>query len=603
MKKTRLICLLILLFAVFLLCSCGSGTPAGTPSATAVPTPEPTPTPTPEPTAIPFDLAAENSEPAYRFLSDEQDLAKALSQIAANAEESEVDLIVAEDSGFEGAVRIDDCGQKGDYMAVSGEWLYLLADRDMLILHLNGTSTQIVSRTPVGISWSGRGEEPSEPVSGYEKTPSGIYCAGNRVVVTCDWYGYENAPGDVNYTEYTCVDIYDVKNPAAPVWVEGFGQDGSILSAGVYEDLFFLVTDCPFYEDSAGRSTELPMLYTSYGKEALPCGSVCFAEDGACSGCLLTGLYDMKSARRVDAKAMMGTRPDVYAAEGDLVFFNNRLAEHFSRMTAKGEEKARIRCSDVFRWTLDSSGIALAAAKTVNGEIMDSACLDLYDDCLRCFTKLNQRLYTSGNPAEWEYRETGSAVYLLDNELSVRGKISAAVDQPQICWVGFLQDRAALTTDDGKSMLCSLTDPPADLADLPKENGLAADAVRTYGDMGFTAFYQSDPGKLELTIYDEKLKAMDTCIFGSDHSSTLENTRGYTTDGNADIIGFSADDSYCLYGFDKKEGLYFRTDVFLNDWAWNARGISGDKYFYIADSREIVALDKADLSEVIRIAF
>ena len=234
MKRTRLICLLILLFSAFLLCSCRTEESSSTPSATAVPTPEPTPSPTPEPTAIPFDLVAENSAPAIRFLSDEQDLADALRQIYANAEIKEDSVNEEDGFVFKGAVCIGDNGQKGDYLAVSGDWLYLLSDRDMLIVQTAGANTRVVSRTPVGVSWSGRGEEPSEPVSGYEKTPSGIYCAGSKVIVTCDWYGYENAPGDVDYTEYTSVDIYDVRNPSAPVWAGGFGQEGGILSAGVF---------------------------------------------------------------------------------------------------------------------------------------------------------------------------------------------------------------------------------------------------------------------------------------------------------------------------------------------------------------------------------
>ena len=91
--------------------------------------------------------------------------------------------------------------------------------------------------------------------------------------------------------------------------------------------------------------------------------------------------------------------------------------------------------------------------------------------------------------------------------------------------------------------------------------------------------------------------------FGSDHSSTLENQAGYFADGEANVIAFSADDSYCVYGFDPDQGLVLRGDVFLTDWAWNARGFCLDGLLYVADTKEVCIYDLSDFSCLKQLSF
>ena len=192
---------------------------------------------------------------------------------------------------------------------------------------------------------------------------------------------------------------------------------------------------------------------------------------------------------------------------------------------------------------------------------------------------------------------------MLDEGLNTVGKISGDPEAAQIRWIGFLGEKAVLTMTDDSSVVADMLNPPEDVSALPKVGEVEAVAIRSFGENGYTAFYRSEARKLRLTIYDGKMAAMDSRDFGSDHSSTLENVHGYMADGIANIIAFSADDSYCFYGFDKKEGLYFRSSVFLDDWAWNARGYRSGEYFYVADTKELVVLSVPELAEISRIYF
>ena len=51
------------------------------------------------------------------------------------------------------------------------------------------------------------------------------------------------------------------------------------------------------------------------------------------------------------------------------------------------------------------------------------------------------------------------------------------------------------------------------------------------------------------------------------------------------LLGFAADDSYCLYAENNGE-IEYCLSVFLTDWAWNARAFEQNGYLCIADRRE-----------------
>ena len=601
MKKTCFICLLFLLFAALLLSGCGKQTPGDAAAATPTPAPTqaPTPTPTPEPTSIPYDLVAEESSARYSYLLDDSSLGSALESITGRPlsdyrEESDTAV---------GGASMDDTGKKGDTVVSDGRWMYLLSDKDLVTVRMDGENSCIVSKIRAGISWSGRGEEPSEPVSGYEKTPSGLYLSGNRLVVTSDWYGYDNQPGDFNYTEYTAVDVYDVDDPTNPRLLGSFGQSGSVAAAGVKDDLFYLVTDCPVYDDSTGDTLPVPDHYFGGNAVPIPLSKIICADDGYVNGYAFLSVYDLKGPGLADSVAMLGAAADVFAEDGRIILYCPRIADSTSRSIGGKEERARITCTDLYEFSADGGSLALKNVSTVNGVITDSGCMDLYDGTLRCLTQIDQRLYTSGDPEQWDERIRGTAVYLLDEGLNTVGKISGDPEAAQIRWIGFLGEKAVLTMTDDSSVVADMLDPPEDVSALPKVGEVEAVAIRSFGENGYTAFYRSEARKLRLTIYDGKMAAMDSRDFGSDHSSTLENVHGYMADGIANIIAFSADDSYCFYGFDKKEGLYFRSSVFLDDWAWNARGYRSGEYFYVADTKELVVLSVPELAEISRIYF
>ena len=114
---------------------------------------------------------------------------------------------------------------------------------------------------------------------------------------------------------------------------------------------------------------------------------------------------------------------------------------------------------------------------------------------------------------------------------------------------------------------------------------------------------QNALGRMTITFCDRNMKSAASKTFASDHSSTLENHRAYITDADRDLLTFTADDSYCIYGYDSEKGIVLRADVYLNDWAWNAKGLLIGDLLYIADGKEIVVLSAETLEKVAELTF
>ncbi len=621
MRKATKYCLLILLFSVLLLSACarrtdrakpGTSTPAETPSASA----EPTPTPVPTPSPIPFELVYQSGADVINGCSSYDELFDSVETIEKNRGEDPwryfadwgepVEEIESHISG----TRSSDEG-RCDIMACSGTILCVIADKDLVIARVTGEDTAVLSRTKIGADWNAWEDTSTGTVNGSEKTPSSVLLSGNHLAVIYDYYNYSTSSGELGYSEYAAVDFFDISDPSAPVLMTSLGQDGAFSQAALDNGKMLLITQYDYTDEPVRTEPEsfAPLLYSVGQKSVISPDKAVILSEGTESGCVLLGEYVLASGQRVDSLAVYGAMADPFVAEGAAYLFSSRAAHAFSRSYETQtdgvvNETAGTACTDLLRFACGDEGISLAYG-TVNGSISGADCMDYDNGVLRCAVSLDQRLYSSYGSAPGKgsiKREWGKALYLLDDQFNVVGRVSDLTDADQDCWIGFLGGKAVVTEAGSQSSyLTDLTEPSLIREREALAAPVAADCIRPLGDSGFTAFYRTEAGKLSLTVYDDSLSPLSTRFFGRDHSSTLENRAGYFTDAEANIIAFSADDSYCIYGFDTEKGLYLRGDVFLQDWAWNARGFCADGYLYIVDTREIFVYDPGEFTQVTHI--
>lgn len=562
----------------------------------------PEPAATPVPTPRTYDQLIQDSPTRFAFLENTNQVPTSLDVLRENAgEQAEV---AGKPAVSVSSVSLFDGRTDGDVMTLDGNILYILSDKNLVILRLNGSESQVISHTKVGTDWTGR--ESGGFLFGAEEIPTALCCADDRLAVLYDCYCYESGSGDLEYTEYTALDIFDVSDPAAPRTLVRYGQDGVFRAMSLGEGVLLLATEYPVFPREDKGENIVPNIYYNGKPSPLEAADICFAEDGCFAGYSVVGAYEMAEPGQADVKALLGVGADVLSGDGQLYFHSDRRAEVVSRAFEGFTENARISCTDIFRFSMGENGLTVTAG-VVNGSLPDSGCMDVRGGTLCMLTVCDEQLYPveGGNmPFALKESHSGVNITLLDDTLSLLGKVSLDLNREDIRWIGFLEDRVIISLTDGdRSLPVIFADPAVPIVgeDLPEY--VTALAVHPWGQDGFTAFSQEEPGKMTLTIYDTRFNILAQRSFGSDFSSTLENTRGYLSHGEENLIGFSADDSYCLYGFNAGEGIVFRADAFLRDWAWNARGFCQGDYLYVADKRELCVAPVGNLSAFLSIPY
>ena len=626
MKNKTITFLVLIVLAVFSLNACTSrkqnGTDSGSsPSQSASATPSPTATPTPTPSPVPFDYVVSNSQAgidhdalipcdgyddifAALALAEENAASDPWAGLDPAADPSVIS--VPEISG----VRLGESAGTGDIMTTDGTLLYLLDEKDLLIVRLDGEETKLLSRTKAGEDWKAWDATTVGDVNGSEKIPASVFVLGHRLAILSDYYNYSTVNGEVSYTEYAAVDIYDITDPTAPVLMSCLGQDGAVRAAGVSGNAFYLVTSFVPAEDAAASdpSTYVPGIYSAGQKTLVSPDKFFVAADGSESSCALIGIYELTSADCESICGICGVSPDPFVGVGEMYFFTNRVASGHSRSYESeygaAEETAALVCTDLIRCRFGTEYLTLDTPATVAGSISGPDCARMRDGELFFAVSTDVRRLTNYASGHGDVqRKYGFALLRLDEGFNVTDSVSLFSDGDEDGWIGYLDDTAVFTgVSSGTSYLLDLSEGNG-LSFRTLDASVMADSIRSLGNNGYTAFYRTGSGKLTLTVYDRAMAVLDERVFGSDHSNTLENLHGYFADGDASVIAFSADDSYCVYGLDENGKLVLRGDVFLSDWAWNARGFLRDGLLYVADTKEIFVFDTEDFSRLLKTAF
>ena len=606
MKKCGTICFVILLLCLLTFSGCVTRDTAQTPpdatpgpaaaGQTASPTPEPTPTP------LPYDQVALADPADYGYCENDTEVFDAIELIRANA--SSMDGEKPTLSG----TSLTDGEQRGDRITFCNGYIYLLSDNDLVIVKAEGENSQVLSRTQVGISWKGETDTATGAYQGREKVPTAVFCDGESAAVLCDWYGYNAGSGTMEYSEYVSVDILDVTDPAAPVLTASLGQDGTLRGAQVHNGSLLLVTEYQVYEDAEREKANdyIPAYYSHDLATMLSGDRICVDKEGTFPGGALIGLYDLKENRLTDIQALLGVNGDACMAGDTVLFWSNRRAESFSRDVTtpqgSGRETAYAACTDLFVYRVDGQTLSRPTVGAVNGTLAASGCLDLDNGALRCLVALDQGRYTVYGSGETVTEETqsGSAVLILDETLGQIGTIDGLSDGSPIGWAGFAGERILLTNvEQTASCAADVKQGATQLSDITEAS--SGRYLRRLGETGYVLYDQNEWGKMTLTICDASMRPLDSKTFASDHSSTLENHRAYLADETNDLLTLTADDSYCIYGYSQEKGIFLRADVYLNDWAWNAKGIVAGEFLYIVDTKEIRVLSLEALEEVLEL--
>ena len=584
LKKVFVICTIF--FVIALLAGCSSSREP-VPAATEEPVVTPSPTATPAP--ITFEAAAEANRAELRTFSSYDDVLSAV-QEETNSEKADGDTPETA-SAMLAAVSLQDLTER-DILRVDGEYIYALSDKNLTIFRLSGEAGELISTTPVGTAWSSSGSD-SGSFTGSERTPLALFLHGSRLAVLLDVYGYESAGSEVRYSEYVGVDFYDVSDPYAPVLLASAGQDGVFSEAWMSGGAFCVATDYSISDvsDAANSNQYVPGVHSAADSRLLGTESL-YALPAGGEGCVVFGAYSLDEAAQKNAVAVYGTEAkNVYAVPGSVFLTDTRPVSAESRRMSDDmgsyTEYAELVCTDLFRFDYDASGIRLGSSGIVSGVLPEKGAIAPFGSGYVFVSEVSGsylRMYEGNGGTVPAAEKRGSTLYMLDASLAVAAQLSELPDGSSIVWAGFTPETVLLSGE--KASYIADFSVPGSITASGSGDAIAADALLPWKNGGFAAFRHEGAGQMVLSIYDTSLKKTAERTFGSDYSSTLESLQSYIVLPEKNLLGFAADDSYCLYAENNGE-IEYCLSVYLNDWAWNARAFEQNGFLCIADRREV----------------
>ena len=250
-------------------------------------------------------------------------------------------------------------------------------------------------------------------------------------------------------------------------------------------------------------------------------------------------------------------------------------------------EYADLVCTDLFRFDYDASGIRLGSSGIMSGVLPEKNAIAPFGSGYVCVSESSGsylRMYEGKGDPVPAAEPSGSTLYALDASLAVTAKLSELPDGSSIVWAGFTPDTVLLSGENG-SYIADFS-VPGSITASSGGDAIAADVLLPWKNGGFAAFRHETAGQMVLSLYDASLKKTAKRTFGSDYSSTLESLQSYIVLPEKNLLGFAADDSYCLYAENNGE-IEYCLSVYLNDWAWNARAFEQNGFLCIADRREV----------------
>ena len=597
LKKILLICSIALCFC--LLVGCGASQEAETPAVTEAPTASPEPTPTPAP-ITPEEAAATGTASLTAFADYGEVFAEV--QELQSVEETE-----AEPSSLRCALSDGNLTGSGT-VCMSGELVYALSEKDLVIYRLSGETGELLSTTRVGTAWSTTTDDATGAFTGSEKTPLALFLSGTRLAVVLDVYGYEGTTGTISYSEYVGVDIYDVSDAAAPVCLAGFGQDGVFSDAWMSGGTLCLATKYSIYDaaDASDTGAYVPALYNGTASSILDVSSLYAASFARCSGCAVFGAYSLENAAQSGAAAVYGADADTVRAVPGSLFLTETCnisapSRTMSDETGTYTEYAAVACTELYRFDYDASGIRLAVSAVVNGVLPEENGVAKTDTGYTIFSEQIGSYYNQYESGELVTTQelSGGILCLLDDSLVCTAKLDALPDGSAVTWAGAASGTLLVS---GESTSYAVDAVSLTISGEIGGDPLDADVLLPWKDGGFAAFRQDAAGQMTLSLCDASLAKTAERTFGSDFSGTLENLASYIALPEKNLLGFAADDSYCLYSEQNGE-ITFAADIFLTDWSRNARAVEQDGRLAVIDTKEIILCDPDTLETVTTLTF
>ena len=446
---------------------------------------------------------------------------------------------------------------------------------------------------------------------GTEYYYNNIMLEGNTLVVFGEGNIYSENYKYGRYNEKSITEIlfYDITNPEKPVLKTRHTQEGSVGNVRMKDGIIY--TFSSLYNNiysilNTKNEVKYDELVPEVDGEKIGIKSIYVPEYSYGDYYTIITSIDVKNPEKIiDNKLIMDSGENIYVSNDNIYFWNT---EYYS----SGNQ------TKLTKYSYNDGIITPQASENIPGQFNNDYSLDEYKGYLRLVTTIrNDELggiifdSISKFVVSKRRRETENALYILDSDLKIKGRIEGLAKGEHIKSARFMGDMAYFVTFRQTDPLFSVdvSDPAS-----PKILGYLkipgfSEYLHPFGNGLLFGLGQDADEKvggikgLKLSMFDilnpADVKEIAKKLFSEreedySHSEAEFERKAILVDAAKNLIGFPVAyyseakkrqiNQYVIYGFDKEKGFYerFRADFpEFNSHEGNYRGLYIGNHFYI----------------------
>lgn len=514
---------------------------------------------------------------------------------------------------------------EGDVVKTDGKYIYILRGYYLIITDVNGKDTKVLSQTQIG---SDKYENANDIHTSESKNLNEMYIYNDTLAVLGNIYKNVSGKKDGNWfyenENYVTIDLYDVTDRENPKFITSLGQDGSLEGSRLKDGKLYVVSNkynYNYYEEYDEIAINIPQLYDDGVATKVAATDICIAPIVLSENYATVCEYDLENYVRNSVVSILGGGDEIYMSHNNIYILNSEYYDNESEPRTESVytvvDHLYETVTSIYRLSI-AEGLKLESVGKVDGYMESQFSADEFNDTLRIVTTYDNYSYTTYTDeamgfVNYKYSEDNTEsqnnLYVLDRDLNIIGSIEGLAEGEYIYSARFDGDIGYFCTYRQVDPLFTvdLTDPqnPIIKSEL-KITGFSEYLHPWTSTLLFGAGYEADEDtgwreNIKLVMFDTSDKTavfaantLNTDIWGSE---AMYNHKAFLIDYNKNLIAFPGYEDYYIYSYDE-DGFHLQSEISLDGWPWDTRGLYVDDMIYIVGTEEIHLIDMTTMKNV-----
>lgn len=369
---------------------------------------------------------------------------------------------------------------KADTVKTDGEYLYIASTG------INSETGTTVEQIKIIRTVDGGGFEAVSDIILFEGTSKEnfdecieIYLKNNCLTAIMKRHEYSFG-GTALYDNVSTVAVsYDISDPRAPVKIREHVQDGEYISSNLYENRLCIVTA----KTIADRRATIPYLKIDGNQRVLKAKEIFLAVNDPEASYLFVTVTDIADfSKDVSCLAVLGCGKEIYCSSSVIT-----VAREFVSVETD-ENNNRNSLTEIYRFNIKGSDIALSGSYIVQGLLADGVSVDESGNYLRAITTDNESSY----------------VYVLDEKMKFVSGLKDIFPGEKISEVKFIGNNGYVIVDgtEDKTMIIDFSDPSQPSVAGTIDAKAFSDDLYEISDNILLGMSEDEEGIVTLTLFD-----------------------------------------------------------------------------------------------------